>query len=50
MRPVGLRYKSGKRFQITHRCLRCGEEKVNKVTENSVQPDDIEEIIKLLGI
>ena len=50
MRPVGLRYKSGKGFQIVHKCLLCGEEKVNKVTENSVQPDDIEEIIKLFGI
>ncbi|UCB43299.1 MAG: RNHCP domain-containing protein [Dehalococcoidales bacterium] len=50
MRPMGLRYKSGKGFQITHRCLRCGEERVNRLTENSIQPDDIEEIIKLFGI
>ncbi|HEY41636.1 MAG TPA: RNHCP domain-containing protein [Dehalococcoidia bacterium] len=50
MRPVRLRYKSGKGFQIVHRCLQCGEERVNKVTENLGQPDDIEEIIKLSGI
>ena len=26
MRPLGLRYKSGKGFQLVHRCLKCGEE------------------------
>ncbi len=47
MKPVGLRYKSGKGFQIIHKCLRCGEESVNKVAEGSVQPDDIEELVRL---
>ena len=48
MKPVGLKYKSGKGFQIVHRCLRCGEERVNKIAGGTVQPDDIEEIVKLL--
>ena len=47
MRPVGLIYKSGKGFQLVHRCLKCGEEKVNRVAELSVQPDDMEELLKL---
>ena len=47
MKPVGLRYKSGKRFQIVHRCLGCGEERVNKIAEDRVQPDDVSEIIRL---
>jgi len=47
MRPVGLIYKSGKGFQLVHRCLKCGEEKVNRVAEFSIQPDDIEELLKL---
>ena len=41
MKPVGLRYKGGKGFQIVHICLRCGHESVNKVAENTVQPDDV---------
>jgi hypothetical protein len=48
MEPVGLKYKAGKGYQIVHRCRRCGGEKVNKLAEDPVQPDDIEEIIKLV--
>ncbi len=47
MKPVGIKYKAGKGYQIVHRCLKCGVEKANRVTESSVQPDDIEMIIKL---
>jgi len=47
MKPIGLRYKSGKGLQIVHKCLQCAEERVNKIAENTVQPDDIEELVKL---
>ncbi len=47
MRPVGLKYRSGKGLQIIHRCLSCGKEKVNKTAELSDQPDDINELVKL---
>ncbi|MBA7679535.1 hypothetical protein ES703_87833 [subsurface metagenome] len=47
MKPIGLKYKSGKGFQIVHRCLQCGEERVNKIAGGMVQPDDIEAIISL---
>ena len=47
MGPVGIRYKSGKGMQITHRCLVCGALSINKVAEGTVQPDSIEAIIKL---
>ena len=47
MKPVGLKYKSGKGFQIVQRCLRCGEERVNKIAVDPMQPDDIGEIVKL---
>ena len=47
MQSVGLKYKSGKGFQIVHKCLRCGEEMVNRTAENSVQPDDIEKLVEL---
>ena len=42
MRPLGLRYKPGKGYQIIHRCLRCGAERANKAAMDTVQPDDIE--------
>ncbi|MGD9143082.1 MAG: RNHCP domain-containing protein [Dehalococcoidia bacterium] len=47
MKPIRIQYKSGKQIQIIHRCLRCGIEKVNKIAEDAVQPDDIDEIIRL---
>ena len=48
MQPVGLKYKAGKGFQIVHRCLRCWEKRVNKLAEGPGQPDNIEEITKLV--
>ena len=39
MQPIGLTYKSGKGFQIMHKCLRCGVIGVNRVAENTLQPD-----------
>lgn len=50
MKPVGLKYKSGKGFQIIHRCLGCGEERVNKIAKDTIQPDNIEELVRLCQI
>jgi hypothetical protein len=50
MIPTGLTYKSGKGYQIIHRCLVCGVEKVNKVSTDTIQPDDIETLVKLCEI
>ena len=47
MAPVRLQYKSGKGFQVVHRCLRCGKEQANRVAEDTIQPDDIEALIAL---
>jgi len=49
MKPVGLRFKSAKGFQIVHECLRCGETSVNRIAQDTVQPDAIEEIARLGG-
>jgi DNA-directed RNA polymerase subunit RPC12/RpoP len=49
MKPIGLKYKPGKGFQIIHKCLRCMDERVSKTAENTIQPDDIEELVKLSG-
>ena len=47
MKPVGIKYKSGKGFQIVHRCLLCGAEKVNKIAGDTNQPDEIEALAGL---
>lgn len=48
MEPVGLQHNANKGFQIVHECLECGCRTVNKVAEFTVQPDDIDELIRLL--
>lgn len=47
MLPIGLDYRSGKGQVVVHRCRRCGFVRVNRVAENSVQPDDIDALILL---
>jgi len=47
MEPIGLKHKSGKGFQIVHRCLLCRGKTINRIAENTAQPDDIEELVKL---
>ncbi len=42
MAPVGVELKNGE-YDIRHKCLRCGTEKINR----SVIEDDFEQIIKL---
>jgi len=49
MKPIGIRHKSNKGFQIVHKCLECGEEKVNVVAENTVQSDSINELMRLFN-
>ena len=47
MEPVGLERKSGKGFQVVHKCLRCGQLSVNRCAVDTVQSDDMEEVIRL---
>jgi len=48
MEPVGIVYKSGKGYQIMHRCLVCGAERVNKTAADTEQPDDIEALTRIM--
>ena len=48
MAPVGVRQKSGKGYQIVHRCQTCGVERVNRVAEDPNQPDDFSMVIRLM--
>ncbi|MDP7421394.1 MAG: RNHCP domain-containing protein [bacterium] len=47
MEPVGLKFRSGKGFQIVHLCRTCSVEKVNRVADNTIQPDDVEELVRI---
>ena len=48
MKPVQLVYKTGKGYQIIHKCLRCRSESTNRIAEYSIQPDEIGELLNLL--
>lgn len=48
MRPVGIAYHRKKGYQIVHQCTRCGVQHRNKVARDTIQPDDIDEMIKLM--
>jgi hypothetical protein len=48
MRPVGIAYRRNKGYQIIHQCSRCGVQNRNKVACDTIQPDNIDEIIKLM--
>ena len=41
--PTGIKHSSKKGYQITHRCKKCGMEKVNRIA-----PDDMEAVIALM--
>ncbi|MFZ1989686.1 MAG: RNHCP domain-containing protein [Alphaproteobacteria bacterium] len=47
MRAAGLAYKSGKGWQIVHRCERCGVRRANKVAENTQQADNLKALARL---
>ena len=47
MKPIRLTRKAGKGFQILHKCLKCGIERVNKIVEYDRQPDDIDKLTTL---
>jgi hypothetical protein len=47
MKPAGLIYKSGKGYQVIHRCVKCGVERRNIIAANTEQTDDVDVIIAL---
>ena len=50
MEPVGRRLHSKKGVQIVHRCVECGHIMYNKITEDYHQPDDIDEVVRLIAV
>lgn len=49
MEPIGLVFKSKKGWQIIHRCTACRHQSVNKIAENTIQPDVYDSLL-FLGI
>lgn len=47
MKAFGMRFHTKKGWQIVHRCTKCGVEKLNKIVEGNLQPDDWSKIVEL---
>lgn len=47
MEPVAVR-ATKKGLQLVHRCVRCGEVRVNRVAQQTIQPDDIDRIVEFM--
>ena len=47
MEAYKLHFHTKKGWQIVHRCIKCHVEKINKIVEIDVQPDDWNKIIEL---
>ena len=50
MEPIGLKHKSGKGLQVVHRCMTCRAVRVNRVSSDTVQPDDWEALVRLPAV
>lgn len=44
----GVLFHSKKGYQIRYRCQKCGHEQVNKIAQDTVQPDDMDRICSLM--
>ncbi len=47
MEPIGLVDKSGKGWQIVHRCTVCGQRQPNRVVREGQSPDDLDALLEL---
>ena len=51
MEPVGMKFRSGKKGpQVVHRCLACGSVRPNRIARGTVQPDDLEAMLRLPAV
>lgn len=48
MKPIAVNYHSKKGFQIIHKCLKCGIQKMNIIAQDTEQPDNLQKMIELL--
>jgi DNA-directed RNA polymerase subunit RPC12/RpoP len=48
MEPVRVIHHSKKGWQIVHRCLKCGTERVNRIAKDTDAPDNFDLILDLI--
>lgn len=49
MKPENIVYNSKKGYQIIHKCVKCGLERANVISRDSVQPDNFELILRIMS-
>ena len=47
MEPIGLVEKSGKGWQLVHRCTACGHRQPNRLVRDGDAPDDLDMVLQL---
>jgi hypothetical protein len=47
MEPIGLVEKSGKGWQVVHRCTACGHRQPNRLVRDGESPDDLDLVLGL---
>jgi DNA-directed RNA polymerase subunit RPC12/RpoP len=47
MEPIGLVEKSGKGWQVVHRCTTCGHRQPNRLVREGAAPDDLDLVLGL---
>ena len=47
MEPIGLVEKSGKGWQVVHRCTACGHRQPNRLVRDGDAPDDLDLVLSL---
>ena len=47
MEPIAIKHSSNKGLQLVHWCTSCGVVRANRIARDTVQPDDLEALIRL---
>ena len=48
MEPIEIIKNKKKGYQVVHRCRKCGFIRNNKISEDAVEPDDIDVIVEIM--
>ena len=47
MEPLAIKHNSNKGLQLVHRCMACGVVRANRIASDTVQPDDLDALMRL---
>ncbi|MEI4618326.1 RNHCP domain-containing protein [Bacillus cereus] len=48
MEPIDIKYHSKKGYQLVHVCVECQKEQVNKIAQDTIQSDNVVQLMKKL--